>query len=236
MSTPGPVVAIDGPAGAGKSTVARRVARELGYLLLDTGALYRSVALAATRVGASEPAAIAAVARQLAGGGRVRFEGSVDEQRVLLDDEDVSLAIRTPQMGTLASQVSAIPEVREALLELQRAAGRHGRVVVEGRDIGSVVFPDSKAKFFPTASVAARANRRFEELREKQHEVTLGGVEAEVRERDRRDSNRPVAPLTQAADAVLLDSTGLSVDEVVRRIVERVREIEAALGGGASGG
>jgi cytidylate kinase len=236
MSTPGPVVAIDGPAGAGKSTVARRVARELGYLLLDTGALYRSVALAATRVGASEPAEIAEVARQLAGGGRVRFEGSVDEQRVLLDDEDVSLAIRTPQMGTLASQVSAIPEVREALLELQRAAGRDGRVVVEGRDIGSVVFPDSEAKFFLTASVAARANRRFEELREKQHEVTLGGVEAEVRERDRRDSNRPVAPLTQAADAVLLDSTGLSVDEVVRRIVERVREIEAARGGGASGG
>jgi cytidylate kinase len=232
----GPVVAIDGPAGAGKSTVARRVARELGYLLLDTGALYRSVALAASRAGMSEPRDIARVAFELAAAGRVRFLGSVDEQQVLLDDEDVSLAIRTPEMGTLASKASAIPEVREALLELQRGAGREGSVVVEGRDIGSVVFPESPAKFFLTASVQARAGRRFEELRQKQHDVTLGGVEAEVRERDRRDSNRPVAPLTQAPDAVLLDSTGLSVDEVVRQIVERVRAVERELARGAEGG
>jgi cytidylate kinase len=236
MSAHGLVVAIDGPAGAGKSTVARRVARELGYLLLDTGALYRSVALAASRAGVSAPEDIARVARELASGGRVRFEGSVDEQRVLLDDEDVSTAIRTPEMGTLASRVSAIPEVRQALLELQRTAGREGRVVVEGRDIGSVVFPQSHAKFFLTASVEARAGRRFAELREKQHDVTLHGVEAEVRERDRRDSNRPVAPLTRAPDAVLLDSTALTVDEVVRQIVERVRVVERQLAQGAAGG
>lgn len=235
MPARGPVVAIDGPAGAGKSTVARRVARELGYLLLDTGALYRSVALAAVRAGAREPEQIADVARALAEGGRVRFEGSVDAQRVLLDGEDVSQAIRTQEMSSKASQVSAIPAVREALLELQRSAGREGRVVIEGRDIGSVVFPDAEAKFFLTASVEARASRRFEELRQKQQDVSLGVVEAEVRERDRRDSNRPVAPLMQAPDAVLVDSTGLGIDQVVRSIVDRVRAIEAELGQAAGG-
>lgn len=232
----GPVVAIDGPAGAGKSTVARAVARELGYLLLDTGALYRSVALTASRLGVDDSAGIAKVAHDLAERGRVRFEGSVDEQRVLLDGEDVSRAIRTQEMSTRASKVSAIPEVRAALLELQRQAGRDGRVVVEGRDIGSVVFPESPAKFFLTASVEERASRRFEELRQKQHDVTLPVVEAEVRERDRRDSNRPVAPLTQAPDAVLLDSTGLPIEEVVRRIVERVRAVERDMQAGAAGG
>lgn len=229
MARRAPVVAIDGPAGAGKSTVARRVASALGYLLLDTGALYRCVGLVAARRGISDSGAIAEVAKELAEGDRIRFEGTVEEQRVLLDGEDVSLAIRSPEAGTLASKVSAIPEVRTALLEVQRRAGREGRVVVEGRDIGSVVFPDSEAKFFLTASVHARANRRFEELRQRKHDVTLGSVEEEVRERDRRDSNRPIAPLMQAPDAELLDSTSLTVDEVVARVVARVREVEQQL-------
>jgi CMP/dCMP kinase len=224
-----PVVAIDGPAGAGKSTVARRVASELGYLLLDTGALYRCVGLVAARTGTREPADVARIAHELAQGERIRFEGTVDAQRVLLDGEDVSLAIRSPEAGTLASQVSAIPDVRLALLDVQRRAGKQGRVVVEGRDIGSVVFPDAEAKFFLTASVHARASRRFEELKQRKHDITLGKVEEEVRERDRRDSNRPIAPLMQAPDAELLDSTALTVDEVVARVVSRVREIEKAL-------
>jgi CMP/dCMP kinase len=231
MSRRAPVVAIDGPAGAGKSTVARRVASELGYLLLDTGALYRCVGLVASRRGLEDPAEIAKVAHELAEGDRIRFEGTVEEQRVFLDGEDVSLAIRSPEAGTLASKVSAIPDVRIALLDVQRRAGREGRVVVEGRDIGSVVFPDAETKFFLTASVRARASRRFEELKQRKHDVTLGGVEEEVRERDRRDSSRPIAPLMQASDAELLDSTSLTVDEVVARIVSRVREAEKELAG-----
>jgi CMP/dCMP kinase len=232
MTRRAPLVAIDGPAGAGKSTVARRVAQALDYLLLDTGALYRCVALAAQRAGATDPAHISAIAEQLAVGERIRFEGSLEAQRVLLDGEDVSLAIRTSELGTLASKVSAIPGVRAALLEVQRRVGREGRVIVEGRDIGSVVFPDAEAKFFLTASVQARAVRRFEELKDRDGAITLGNVENEVRERDRRDSSRPVAPLLQAPDAELLDSTSLTVDAVVLHIVERVRELEAKLSSG----
>lgn len=221
-----PVVAIDGPAGAGKSTVARRVAEELGYMLLDSGALYRSVALAAFRAGRTAQSQVAALARELAKVEAIRFEGSLTNPRVLLRGEDVTQAIRTPEIGTLASQVSAIAEVREALLDVQRDAGADGGVVIEGRDIGSVVFPDAEAKFFLTASVEARAARRFEELKAREQEVTLPGVENEVRERDRRDSSRPVAPLTKAADAELLDSTGLSIEQVVAHIVDRVRALE----------
>lgn len=229
-----PIVAIDGPAGAGKSTVARRVAEALGYLLLDTGALYRCVALSAERNGRLSPDDIADEARRLADGGLIAFETSGDEQRVLLEGNDVSLAIRTKEMGTAASKASAIPAVRQALLSVQRDVGKVGKVVVEGRDIGSVVFPDAEAKFFLTASVHQRATRRFEELKQRSAEVTLGSVEEEVRERDKRDSNRPVAPLVQAPDAELVDSTALTVDQVVAHIVGRVRDVEAKMRAGRS--
>jgi cytidylate kinase len=168
----------------------------------------------------------------LADGGHIGFDTSGEEHRVLLEGHDVSLAIRTKEMGTAASKVSAIPGVRQALLSVQRDVGRTGRIVVEGRDIGSVVFPEAEAKFFLTASVQQRASRRFEELKQRSTDVTLGSVEEEVRERDRRDSNRPVAPLVQAPDAELVDSTALTVDEVVERIVGRVREIEAKMRAG----
>ncbi len=227
-----PVVAIDGPAGAGKSSVTRLVAERLGYLLVDTGAIYRAVALAASRagIGWSDSQPIAALASALVAREGIRLERLASgEQRVVLDGEDVSSAIRTQAISEGASRVSAIPEVRESLLELQRAAGRRGGVVLEGRDIGTVVFPDAEAKFFLTASVDVRARRRHEELAQRGYPQSFEDVRREVIERDKRDSSRPVAPLRQAADAIVVDSSTLSIDEVVERIVEGVRAVERRL-------
>jgi cytidylate kinase len=223
-----PAVAIDGPAGAGKSSVSRRVAHRLGYVLLDTGALYRCVALAAQRraVDWGDPAAVGVVARELASSPGIAFvqrEGR--PQQVLLFGEDVSEAIRTEPMGQGASRVSAIPEVRLALLEIQRAGARSGGVVLEGRDIGTVVLPDAEAKFFLTASVDTRATRRRTELLGKGQTVSFETVRRDVIERDERDTNRAVAPLRQAADAVVVDSTDLTLDQVVDRIVAHVERI-----------
>ncbi len=224
-----PVVAIDGPAGAGKSSVSQRVAAELGFLLLDTGALYRSVSLAALREAAESAEDIARVANELVERDALRCEQGPEGQRVFLDGEDVSRAIRTPEIGMLASRVSAIPEVRGALLAIQRRAGEAGRVVVEGRDIGSVVFPDAEAKFFLTASVQTRAQRRFEELKNTEPDLSLADITDQVEERDRRDSSRPVSPLVRAEDAVLIDSTGKTIDQVVSEIVSIVRQRQALL-------
>lgn len=224
-----PVVAIDGPAGAGKSTVTRRVAEALGYTVVDTGALYRTVALACQRQGVPwyEERHVGHVAAELATGDALRMFQEEGKTRVLLHGEDVSAAIRTQEMGRGASLVSALPTVREALLELQRQLGRDGGVVLEGRDIGSVVFPDAEAKFFLTASAEVRAERRQAELQASGHAVSLEQVLQEVRERDRRDSERPIAPLVRAVDAELIDSSHLSIDEAVARIVARVLEIAA---------
>jgi len=232
MSRTRPVVAIDGPAGAGKSTVTRRVAKALGYLVVDTGALYRTVALAVQRAGASfdDEDPVGALAEALVAREAVTLVGDADGTRVLLDGEDVSGSIRTPILSQGASKVSAHPRVRAALLELQRAGGREGGVVLEGRDIGTVVFPDAEAKVFLTASVEERARRRFEELKANGVNVEFHGVRAEVVERDQRDSSRPIAPLRQAPDALVLDSSTLSIDQVVARIVAHVKAVEATLG------
>ncbi|HEX2732224.1 MAG TPA: (d)CMP kinase [Polyangiaceae bacterium] len=226
-----PVVAIDGPAGAGKSTVSRQVAEKLGYTLLDTGALYRCVGLRAGELGVMrDREAVIEVARELARTNAVRFTSAPGaEQLVWLGDRNVTLAIRSPEVSQYASQVSPIPEVREALLELQRSVGREGRVVVEGRDIGTVVFPDAELKFFLTASVEQRATRRYLELSSRKEGVSLSQVTQEVEERDRRDSGRPVAPLLQADDAELIDSTALGIEQVVAHIVLRVKACEAAM-------
>jgi cytidylate kinase len=216
------VVAIDGPAGAGKSTVSRRLAVRLGYRLLDTGAIYRAVALTAQRQGISwdDGAALAGIARAL--DIDFAFDGA-DTNTVSLGGEDVSTAIRTPEISQGASRVSALPEVREALLDLQRRLGAQGGVVAEGRDIGTVVFPDAGAKFFLTASPHVRARRRTDELRAAGKVVDEAATLQEIIERDERDSNRAAAPLKQAEDAVLVDSTGVAADEVVSRMEAEVR-------------
>jgi cytidylate kinase len=216
------VVAIDGPAGAGKSTTARLLADRLGYDLLDTGAIYRVMALLAKRAGVSweEGPGVAALAEGL----DLRFHLEDHINHVLVAGADVTKEIRTPEMSDGASRVSALPEVRAALLGIQRRLGAEGGVVVEGRDIGTVVFPDAGAKFFLTANADERARRRVAELEAAGRPADLATTRAEMAARDQRDSTRSVAPLKKADDAVEVDSSGLTPDEVV----ERMRQIVAA--------
>ncbi len=213
------VIAIDGPAGAGKSTVARALARKLGFFLLDTGAIYRAVALAAARAGVAfdDGARLAEVARALP----IRFD---EAGRVLLGDEDVSAAIRTPEMSQAASTVSAHAPVRAALLDLQRRLAARGRCVVEGRDIGTVVLPDAPVKIFLTASEEVRARRRFDELRARGADVDFAATLAELKERDDRDTRRAAAPLRMADGAVLVDTSDLDLDSVIARLEQIARE------------
>ena len=214
------IVAIDGPAGAGKSTAAKRLAVRLGFALVDTGAIYRAVALAASRLGIAydDDARLAALLLLL----DVRFEPVPGAgQRVLLGGEDVSSAIRTPPASLGASAVSARPVVRAGLLELQRrlaTAPENRGAVLEGRDIGTVVFPDADLKFFLTAAPEVRARRRFEELQAKGDRATFEQVLADQLKRDRDDSSRAVAPLAAAADAVQVDTSALGLEEVVERL------------------
>jgi cytidylate kinase len=210
------VVTIDGPAGAGKSTVARRLARALGYRLLDTGAIYRAVALAAERAGVAwtDGPAVAQVARDL----DIEFAFEGDVNHVTVAGEDVTAAIRTPDMSRGASTVSAHPEVRDALLDLQRRLGAGGGVVVEGRDTGTVVFPGAEAKFFLTASDEERAQRRQAELAAAGVAADFATTLRDMRERDQRDASRDVAPMRAADDAELVDSSGVGLDEVIARL------------------
>ena len=217
-----PIIAIDGPSGSGKGTIARRVATELGFHLLDSGALYRLVALAGMRQGlaADDEPGHAEVARTL------DVEFGVDEageERVSLAGEIVTSEIRTEAAGGEASRVAAMPAVRAALLDRQRAFARPRGLVADGRDMGTVVFPDAPLKIYLTASPEERARRRHKQLKEKGLTVTIAGLSQEIRERDLRDSSRPVAPLRPAADAVLLDSTGLTIEQVVDQVLALAR-------------
>ncbi len=211
-------IAIDGPAGAGKSTVARELARRLGFFLLDTGAIYRSVAFLAGRrgIGLEDGPRLAEVARALP----IAFEG----ERVLVGSEEVTAAIRTPEVSSAASVVSAHPEVRAALLELQRALARRGRCVVEGRDIGTVVLPWAPLKVFLTASPEVRARRRHDELVARGASAELDGTLAALRARDEKDETRAVAPLKQAEDAVLFDTSGMELPAVLDELERLARE------------
>jgi cytidylate kinase len=208
-----PVIAIDGPSASGKGTVAAAVAARLGFNYLDSGALYRLVALAAQRAGASDgdAARLADVARAM----------EIDFRRghPWLAGEDVEPALRTEEIGTAASRVAAIPAVRTALLERQRALRRLPGLVADGRDMGSIVFPDAPLKVFLTADLGTRAQRRHKQLMEKGMYAKIEDVVEELRRRDERDTSRPVAPLKHYPDAIFLDTTGLAVDQAVEKIL-----------------
>ncbi|MFO0633832.1 MAG: (d)CMP kinase [Nannocystaceae bacterium] len=226
------VVVIDGPAGAGKTTVARAVARALGLPLLDTGAIYRTLALLAQRRGIAwddEPALAALALDFPIVLGELPADGG--PQSVRFAGEDVTAAIRTPAMSQGASKVSALPAVRAALLDIQRALGARG-CVAEGRDMGTVVFPDTRYKFFLTADLRTRALRRHAELATggSASLPSLDEVEREVAERDARDSSRAAAPLRQADDAVLVDSSGVGIDAVVQRVLQAIGAAAAGSG------
>jgi CMP/dCMP kinase len=216
------IVAIDGPAGSGKSTTARRVAERLGWLYLDTGAMYRAVALAFQDAGLPFTSDAAGdVLSRLA----LDLHRTPEGMRVLLDGEDVTGRIRTKAAGEAASRVSALPEVRDRLVHEQRRIAqdaREGGVVIEGRDIGTVVFPRAEVKIFLIADVQERARRRMAELQERGQQADLDEVAAEIVERDRRDTDRTHAPLRQAEDAVVIDTTGFTLDEQVDRVIEIV--------------
>lgn len=215
-------VAIDGPAGAGKSTVARRAAESLGYIYVDTGALYRAVGLKFSRTGTDISSDDAVKKLLCETAVDIRFIGG--EQHVFLDGEDVSGLIRTPEASMMASAVSAKPTVREFLLEMQRKLARENNVIMDGRDIGTVVLPDADVKIFLTASVKVRAERRLKELREKGENVTLHEVCTDIEKRDYNDIHRAAAPLKQADDAVLADTSGLDLCDSVALVVSIIKE------------
>ncbi len=213
------IIAIDGPAGAGKSTVARRLAGRLGFVYVDTGAMYRAIALKARRagIGWSDAARLAALARA------ARVELTCDG-KVLLDGEDVTLAIREPEISDGASQVSAVSDVRRAMVELQQAFGRAESIVMEGRDIGTVVFPQATVKFYLDASAEERARRRVAELAKRGQTVDYEQTLSEMRARDERDMTRADSPLRRAGDAVYVDTSHMSETEVGDALVKVIEE------------
>ncbi len=223
MTESAPVIAIDGPSGSGKGTIARRVADALGWHLLDSGALYRLVALAAEKSGASlhDPEVLAQVARTL----DVEFDSNEDgAERIRLSGKDVTLDVRTEETGARASAVAAIPAVRTALLERQRGFQQPPGLVADGRDMGTQVFPDARHKIFLTASAEERARRRHKQLKDKGLDVSLAALSRDIEDRDRRDSERSVAPLRPAEDARILDSSGRSIEAVTQTVLDWVAE------------
>lgn len=222
------IIAIDGPSGAGKSTLSKRIAKSLGYINIDTGAMYRCVALAADRCGI-RPDNVEQMTR-LSRSVEIGFVLTDDGERVMLDGEDVSGAIRTPAISLLTPKVAALPAVREAMVDLQREMGAKGGVVLEGRDIGSVVFPAAEVKIFLVATAAERGRRRYEELIAKGEIVDLAQTVADIEQRDHLDTNRSHSPLVKAVDAVEVDTTGLTIDQVEERILQVVQRRSAAQG------
>ena len=216
-------VAIDGPAGAGKSTISRAAAKELGFIYIDTGALYRTVGLNALRKGADvndRESVIATLTDDL----KVELRFIDGEQRMFLNDEDVSDKIRTPEVSSAASITSAVPEVRKYLFDLQKNLAKNNNCIMDGRDIGTVVLPDAKVKIFLTASPEARAQRRYDELIEKGMDVKYDDVLADMIKRDYDDSHRAIAPLKQADDAILADTSGNTLEESIALIIKLIKD------------
>ncbi|MSQ47188.1 MAG: (d)CMP kinase [Deltaproteobacteria bacterium] len=217
------VIAIDGPSGAGKSSSSRQLAERLGYRYIDTGALYRIIGLLAweRHVSTDDSEGLAVLCRDLP----LRFVSDPSGARILLGERDITTAIRQPEVSQMASKVSAQPAVRQALLILQRQMGQDGGVVLEGRDIGTVVFPDADVKFFLDASPEERGRRRHDELQQQGVTTTLEATLREMAERDQRDSERAHAPLRRAEDAIVVDSTTLALEEVVSLLLQHVAAV-----------
>ena len=212
-----PVIAIDGPSGSGKGTIARRVAAALGFHLLDSGALYRLTALAARRRGVDidDVPGVVRAAREM----RVAFGADDGGEAVWLDGDAVEAELRTEECGRLASRIAAVPEVREALKERQRDFREPPGLVADGRDMGTAIFPGAELKIFLTASAGERARRRYKQLKDKGIDVTLTGLARDIAERDRRDTERSVAPLVPADDAIVIDSTSLDIEQVTKKVL-----------------
>lgn len=221
-----PIIAIDGPAGSGKSTTARLVAEKLGFFYLDTGAMYRAIALKATRLGYHPNAAetIAGMAKRC----KLEFVIENGRQRLLMDGEDVSDLIRTPDVTSASSTISAIPQVRDVLVQRQREIARDGGVVAEGRDTTSVVFPDAEVKLFLTACPDTRAQRRFKDMESIGIETSVEEQLEQITARDQADSSRAVSPLKRVNDAIEIDTSNLTIEEQVRKVVDLANEVTAA--------
>lgn len=216
-------VAIDGPAGAGKSTIARAAAKELGYIYVDTGALYRAIGVYVLRQGKNtkDPEAVESLLSEIT----VELKFLDDAQHVFLNGEDVSVEIRTPEASLAASAVSKVPAVRQFLFDLQRDIARKNSCIMDGRDIGTVVLPDAQVKIFLTASPEARAMRRYKELHEKGAKDTYEQVLADLNARDYEDSHRAIAPLKPAADSIMLDTTALTLEGAVQKVIDTIKEM-----------
>lgn len=215
------VVAIDGPAGAGKSTIAKLAAEKLGYAYIDTGAMYRSVAWKFLQTGREfDEAFISELANTMI----IEFKPEAKINRVFVDGTEVTEAIRTPEVTAIVSRVAAIGAVREAMVEQQRRMGEIGGILMDGRDIGTVVFPHAQLKIFLTASVEERARRRYKEMLEKGQQVELAQLQEDIAARDKQDSERAISPLRQAEDALLLDTSDMSIAQVTDKILQLVQE------------
>lgn len=215
-----PVITIDGPSGAGKGTVCRLLAQRFGWEILDSGAIYRVLALAAIhhQIEPSDEESLIPLAAHL----DVQFESTEDASKIILEGEEVTHSIRNEEVGGVASQIASLPRVREALLRRQRAFRQAPGLIADGRDMGTVVFPDATIKVFLTASAEERANRRFKELQGKGHDVKIGDLLSDIQARDERDMNRSVAPLVPAEDAITIDSTNLNAHQVFEQLIEVV--------------